>query len=108
MKIRGSTQIADDSIVADNFEPGVRALINRTWARRDFIASNGQTVLTNPQFNINTEAEVRINGIVLMLNDYQVGEGEIILDDPLENGDVVTVMYGTKLAPGLELDGGSF
>lgn len=96
MKIRGTTQIMEESISLAQLTPALQLLINKQWYRKDFITVAGQILLEHEDFNADMKAQVYLNGVLLQPDEYAIGAGAIGLNQPAADADQVTVMYGQR------------
>lgn len=100
MKIRGSTQLLDDSIPLEKLTTELQDWLLREQKRADFVATAGQTTLSHADFGVNVKTYVYLNGVMLQPNEFSLGAGSITLTAPAELNDQITVLYEHSAMPG--------
>lgn len=95
-KIRGATQLVDESVPLVKLDPVVQDLITRERIRVDFSAQPGNTVFMNGAFSSSIPVEVYRNGVLQNPAEYTIGEGTLTLVDPCLSHETITVYYGAS------------
>ena len=92
--VRAQTQVRDASVTLEKLAPEVVALLTRQELRVDFVASVGQTLLSNSNFQPVTNVAVYRNGVLMNSSEYDLGAGNISLHAAAEEAEQFTVFYG--------------
>lgn len=92
--VRAQTQVRDASVTLEKLAPEVVALISRQQLRVDFLADSGQTLLNNSNFQPTTKVAVYRNGVLLNESEYNLGVGNISINESAQQGEQFTVFYG--------------
>lgn len=96
-KIRGSTQILDLSIPLTKLDGDLQEMVSRQEVRVNFVATEGQTVLADSNFQPGVLLKVLLNGMLLQPGEYTLNAGNVALTVPMVAGDQASVFYGNTI-----------
>jgi len=96
-KIRGSTQLLDESIPIEKLAPELQERLLREQKRVNFlVTTDGQTVFSHADFAPTVVMYAYLNGALMQPDEFVVNTGNITLAVAASVSDQITVLYGAQ------------